>query len=164
MQDETKLLNCFFVCVKYRSMLCFPYLLYKIITHFSVVFQTSCFDVQLFLKQQTLKVIILVTIDNNLYGSWIFKLCHIGDINMHIYLTKKKREKKKERKNPKDRTKYVALQITATPRWKHSCVSVIRCLDNLSFIIFRWDFLRPFLRLRSTSLHLVFFSVRLKRN
>lgn len=33
---------------------------------------------------------------------------------------KKKREKKKEKKreknNPKDRTKYVALQITATPR------------------------------------------------
>lgn len=56
-----------------------------------------------------------------------------------IWQKKGERERKKERKEktPKDRTKYVALQITATPRWKHSCVRVIECLYNISFIIFR---------------------------
>lgn len=163
MQDETKLLNSFGVFCVYNIDL-------RYVFHICYINNKTCFPCfsnimfwcPLILKQQTLKIIILVTIDNNLYGSWIFKLCHTGDISMHIYLAKKreKNKEKKRKKTPKDRTKYVALQITATPRWKHS----IRCLYNLSFIIFRWDFLRPFLRLRSTSLHLVFFSVRLKRN
>lgn len=96
--NETFKLFFFCVCVKYRSMLCFSYLLYK---RCFPCFSNIMFWCPLILKQQTLKIIILVTIDNNLYGSWIFKLCHTGDINMHIYLTKKKERKKERKKKPK---------------------------------------------------------------